>query len=470
MKQYDIGIVGLSVMGRSLALNMADHGIRVAGYNRSRAVTEEVVRQHPHENLTPFYSLDELVAALTRPRRIMLMIQAGAPVDVVIRQLEPLLEQGDIILDGGNSFFEDTRRRSAALAEKGIQYFGVGISGGEEGARHGPSIMPGGDKNAYPLIQPILEAIAATAEGTPCCTYIGPDGAGHYVKMVHNGIEYADMQLIAESYLLLKYIGGFSNDALAELFSEWNKGELKSFLIGITADIFREADDLADGGLVDHILDSAAQKGTGRWTSIESLRQGVDISTITAAAGARVMSNALEIRKQARDLIEPPALQRIPDRAAFAEQVRQALYTAKIIAYAQGFSLMRDASERYGWALDLGSIAAIFRAGCIIQADFLNDITAAFRRDPALSSLLLDEFFRSRLAAGHNSLRACAAAGLQSGLPLPAMTNALSYLDQFRGQHVGANLIQAQRDLFGAHTYERTDRPGVFHHEWRRNS
>ena len=470
MKQYDIGIIGLSVMGRSLALNMADHGIRVAGYNRSRAVTEEVVRQHPHENLTPFYSLDELVAALTRPRRIMLMIQAGAPVDVVIRQLEPLLEQGDIILDGGNSFFEDTRRRSAALAEKGIQYFGVGISGGEEGARHGPSIMPGGDKNAYPLIQPILEAIAATAEGTPCCTYIGPDGAGHYVKMVHNGIEYADMQLIAESYLLLKYIGGFSNDALAELFSEWNKGELKSFLIGITADIFREADDLADGGLVDHILDSAAQKGTGRWTSIESLRQGVDISTITAAAGARVMSNALEIRKQARDLIEPPALQRIPDRAAFAEQVRQALYTAKIIAYAQGFSLMRDASERYGWALDLGSIAAIFRAGCIIQADFLNDITAAFRRDPALSSLLLDEFFRSRLAAGHNSLRACAAAGLQSGLPLPAMTNALSYLDQFRGQHVGANLIQAQRDLFGAHTYERTDRPGVFHHEWRRNS
>lgn len=470
MKQYDIGIVGLSVMGRSLALNMADHGIRVAGYNRSRAVTEEVVRQHPHENLTPFYSLDELVAALTRPRRIMLMIQAGAPVDVVIRQLEPLLEQGDIILDGGNSFFEDTRRRSAALAGKGIQYFGVGISGGEEGARHGPSIMPGGDKNAYPLIQPILEAIAATAEGTPCCTYIGPDGAGHYVKMVHNGIEYADMQLIAESYLLLKYIGGFSNDALAGLFSEWNKGELKSFLIGITADIFREADDLADGSLVDHILDSAAQKGTGRWTSIESLRQGVDISTITAAAGARVMSNALEIRKQARDLIEPPALQRIPDRTAFAEQVRQALYTAKIIAYAQGFSLMRDASERYGWALDLGSIAAIFRAGCIIQADFLNDITAAFRRDPALSSLLLDEFFRSRLAAGHNSLRACAAAGLQSGLPLPAMTNALSYLDQFRGQHVGANLIQAQRDLFGAHTYERTDRPGVFHHEWRRNS
>lgn len=470
MKQYDIGIVGLSVMGRSLALNMADHGFRVAGYNRSRAVTEEVVRQHPHENLTPFYSLDELVAALTRPRRIMLMIQTGAPVDAVIRQLEPLLEQGDIILDGGNSFFEDTRRRSAALAEKGIQYFGVGISGGEEGARHGPSIMPGGDKNAYPLIQPILEAIAATAEGTPCCTYIGPDGAGHYVKMVHNGIEYADMQLIAESYLLLKYIGGFSNDALAGLFSEWNKGELKSFLIGITADIFREADDLADGSLVDHILDSAAQKGTGRWTSIESLRQGVDISTITAAAGARVMSNALEIRKQARDLIEPPALQRIPDRAAFAKQVRQALYTAKIIAYAQGFSLMRDASERYGWALDLGAIAAIFRAGCIIQADFLNDITAAFRRDPALSSLLLDEFFRSRLAAGHNSLRACAAAGLQSGLPLPAMTNALSYLDQFRGQHVGANLIQAQRDLFGAHTYERTDRPGVFHHEWRRNS
>ena len=469
MKQYDIGIIGLSVMGRSLALNMADHGFRVAGYNRSRAVTEEVMQQHPHENLTPFYSLEEMVSALARPRRIMLMIQAGAPVDAVIAQLEPLLEAGDIILDGGNSFFEDTRRRSAELSEKGILYFGVGISGGEEGARHGPSIMPGGDKNAYPAIQPILEAIAATAEDTPCCTYIGSDGAGHYVKMVHNGIEYADMQLIAESYLLLKYIGGFSNDELAELFSEWNKGELKSFLIGITADIFREADDLADGSLVDHISDSAAQKGTGRWTSIESLRQGVDISTITAAAGARVMSNALDTRKQARDLIDPPAIQPVSDRTAFAEQVRQALYTAKIIAYAQGFSLMRDASKRYGWALDLGSIAAIFRAGCIIQADFLNDITAAFRRDPALPSLLLDEFFRMRLASGHNSLRACAAAGLQSGLPLPAMTNALSYLDQFRGQHVGANLIQAQRDLFGAHTFARTDRPGIFHHEWRRN-
>lgn len=467
MKQFDIGIIGLSVMGRSLALNIADHGFRVAGYNRSRSVTEEVVRQHPHENLTPFYSLEELVAALPRPRRILLMIQAGAPVDAVIRQLEPLLEPGDILMDGGNSFFMDTRRRSAALAEKGIIYFGVGVSGGEEGARRGPSIMPGGDRTAYAAIQPILESIAATAEGAPCCTYIGPDGAGHYVKMVHNGIEYADMQLIAESYLLLQYLGGFSNDALADLFADWNGGELKSFLIGITADIFREADDLAEGYLIDHIVDSAAQKGTGRWTSIQSLEQGVDISTITAAAGARVMSSALDTRKRARDLIPAPAMQTVSDRAAFAEQVRQALYTAKIIAYAQGFSLMRDASERYEWGLDLGAIAGIFRAGCIIQADFLNDITAAFSRDPALPSLLLDPFFRAKLAAGHENLRKCAAIGLQSGLPLPAMTNALSYLDQFRGQHVGANLIQAQRDLFGAHTFARTDRPGIFHHEWR---
>lgn len=466
MKSCDIGMIGLSVMGRSLALNMADHGFHVAGYNRSSAVTEAVMREHPHQNLTPYYTLQEFVSALKRPRRIMLMIQAGKPVDLVIDQLVPLLDEGDIILDGGNSFFEDTRRRSAQLSQKGLLYFGVGISGGEEGARHGPSIMPGGDPEAYGSIQPILESIAAVADGMPCCSYIGPDGAGHYVKMVHNGIEYADMQLIAESYLLLKHVGGFSNNELAELYAKWNQGELKSFLIGITADIFREPDDLSSGQLIDVILDSAAQKGTGRWASIESLKQGVDISMITAAAGARVMSNDLTLRAAARDLIEMPRAAAPSDRTAFAEQVRQALYAAKIVAYAQGFALMRDASVRYDWSLDLGTIAAIFRAGCIIQADFLNDITSAFRRDPLLPNLLLDGFFREKIISNHLSLRQAAAAGVQSGLPLPAMTNALSYLDAFRAEHVGANLIQAQRDLFGAHTYERRDQPGSFHHEW----
>ena len=451
-----LGMIGLGRMGGNMAKRIAAAGHEVVGYD------------HSPESDRTVASLKELVAALKAPRLVWVMVPAGEATDSTINELAELLQPGDMIIDGGNSRYTDDARHAAELEPKGIHFMDCGVSGGVWGIDRGYALMVGGSQGDFESARPIFEALKP--EGDSGLVLAGPVGGGHFAKMVHNGIEYADMQLIAESYLLLKYIGGFSNDALAGLFSEWNKGELKSFLIGITADIFREADDLADGSLVDHILDSAAQKGTGRWTSIESLRQGVDISTITAAAGARVMSNALEIRKQARDLIEPPALQRIPDRAAFAEQVRQALYTAKIIAYAQGFSLMRDASERYGWALDLGSIAAIFRAGCIIQADFLNDITAAFRRDPALSSLLLDEFFRSRLAAGHNSLRACAAAGLQSGLPLPAMTNALSYLDQFRGQHVGANLIQAQRDLFGAHTYERTDRPGVFHHEWRRNS
>lgn len=465
MKKFDIGVVGLSVMGRSLALNIAEHGFLVAGYNRSRAVTDEVMRAHPHENLAPFYTLETMVSALERPRRILLMIQAGGPVDAVIAQLLPLLEPGDIVMDGGNSFFEDTRRRFEFLREKGIVYFGVGVSGGEEGARHGPSIMPGGSKEAYAVIRPILEAIAAQAEGEPCCAFIGPDGAGHYVKMVHNGIEYADMQLIAEAYLLLKYAGGLGNAALADIFFRWNEGELRSYLLGITASILREPDDLAPGELVERIEDSAAQKGTGRWASIESLKQGVDISMITAACGARILSNRLAERAAAASRIRGPKAA-AADPEAFAETVRQGLYAAKIAAYAQGFALMRDASQRYGWDLDLGGIAAIFRAGCIIQAAFLNDITCAFRRDPALENLMLDAFFRVRIEQNQQSLRAAASAGILSGLPLPAMTSAISYFDAFRGAHVGANLIQAQRDFFGAHTFRRTDREGVFHHKW----
>ena len=457
MIKLDIGIVGLSVMGRSLALNMADHGFKVGGYNRSAAVTEQVMRDHPHENLIPFYDLKDMTDALARPRKVMLMIQAGKPVDAVIEQLVPLLEKGDMILDGGNSFFEDTRRRAALLAEKGIHYLGVGISGGEEGARFGPSVMPGGNADAYESVRPILEAIAARAMDEPCCAYIGPDGAGHYVKMVHNGIEYADMQLIAESYLLLKYVGGFNNQELAHIFKSWNEGELHSYLIGITAGIFREADDLGDGELIDRIKDSAKQKGTGRWASIEALKQGVDISMITSACTARIMSNHLDEREKAWQLIHSPAVGLSPDKESFAAMVREALYTGKIIAYAQGFSLMQDASRLYGWNLDLGKIASIFRAGCIIQAVFLNDITHAFEAEPKPENLIFDGFFLSRINE-HQDM---------NGLPIPALCNAVSYLDEFRAKAAGANLIQAQRDCFGAHTYERTDREGVFHHEWR---
>lgn len=470
MGSLDIGVIGLAVMGRSLALNMADHDFQVGGFNRSSKVTDQVAEEFPHKNLHLFYSLEELVAALKRPRKVLVMIKAGGAVDGVIGQLTSLMEPGDIIMDGGNSFYEDTVRRHQELSEKGLLYFGVGVSGGEEGARRGPSIMPGGDKTAYEKeIRPILEAVAAKAPGgAPCCAYMGPGGAGHYVKMVHNGIEYADMQLIAEAYLLLKYAGGYTNKELSALFSEWNQGELKSFLIGITADIFREPDDMAGGELLDHILDSAGQKGTGRWASIESLKQGVDISMITAACNARVMSNRLEGRKKAGKLIKGPASisHLSEDKKVFGEMVRQALYAGKIAAYAQGFELMRDASVRYEWQLDLGTIAAIFRAGCIIQAAFLNDITRAFESDPSLENLLYDPLFLGKIQAGQTALRKTVVAAVENGLPAPAFANAVSYLDAFRAEHSGARLIQAQRDCFGAHTFERTDREGIFHHEW----
>ncbi|MCB6608513.1 NADP-dependent phosphogluconate dehydrogenase [[Clostridium] symbiosum] len=467
MQTTQIGIIGLAVMGRSLALNMADHGFIVGGYNRSREVTETLIKEHPHKNLIPFYDLKELVESQERPRKFLIMVKAGKPVDMVIDQLIPLLDEGDMILDGGNSFFEDTRRREKSLKEKGIYYFGTGVSGGEMGARFGPSIMPGGEKEAYEHIAPILEAISAKAQGEPCCAYMGPDGAGHYVKMVHNGIEYADMQLIAEAYLLLKYAGGFTNQELADIFTKWNEGELKSYLIGITAGIFREKDDFADGELVDYILDSAGQKGTGRWTSLESLKQGVNVSMITAACNARIMSNRVAGRKEAKELIESPKQRLVWDKTKFQEKVRKGLYTAKIVAYAQGFDLLSHASAEYGWNLDYGKIASIFRAGCIIQAEFLDDITRAFEKNRDLKNLMMDSFFRDKINMGQESLRDILGPGIQNGIPVPAMSQAVAYIDAFRGTPVGANLIQAQRDCFGAHTYERTDREGIFHHDWR---
>lgn len=351
MALHDIGVVGMAVMGSNLALNMADHGYDVSVYNYTPDLTEQFLKERPHDKITGYFELKDFLASLKRPRKIMLMIMAGAPVDSMLDQLLPLLDTGDIIIDGGNSYFGDTRRRYDRCKEDGIHFYGMGISGGETGARRGPAIMPGGNKETYPEIQPIYEAIAAkAADGKPCCTYIGEDGAGHYVKMVHNGIEYADMQLIAEAYLLLKHVGGYDNAAISKIFHEWNQGELKSFLIGIAADIFAE-DDEAGGQVLDKIVDAAGQKGTGRWTSIESMKQGVDISMITAACNARVMSNAPG-RAKAQDVIAKPALtaQSGPD---FVEAVRQSLYAAKIVAYAQGFSLYKSASETYDWHLDV---------------------------------------------------------------------------------------------------------------------
>ena len=461
----DIGVVGMGVMGSNLAFNMADHGFQVAGWNRTSDLTEAAEKRNPPANFHACYDLKEFIGSLKKPRRVFLMIAAGAPVDWAIGEIAPLLEAGDIILDGGNSFYEDTRRRHDALREQGICYFGVGVSGGEKGARFGPAIMPGGDRAAYEAVRPILEGIAARAGDAPCCTYIGEDGAGHYVKMVHNGIEYADMQLIAETYLILKHVGSLSNARIGEIFHEWNAGELKSYLIGITADIFAEQDAETGKALVDIIVDRAGQKGTGRWTSLEALQRGVDLSMISAACNARVLSNLTEERAHAGAVMSAPAAAGEVG-ADFIEAVRRSLYTAKIVAYAQGFSLYRAAKEEFGWSLDFGKIASIFRAGCIIQAEFLQRITDAYEREPNLKNLMFDDFFLSSINANMESLRGTVCLAVQHGVPVPALSAAMQYIDALRSGQLGANLIQAQRDYFGAHTFERTDKAGSFHHQW----
>ena len=462
----DFGMIGMAVMGSNLALNLADHGIRTACYNYTPDLTEAFVKEYPHENIQPYYDLSEFVRALKRPRKIMMMIMAGTPVDETIKALTPLLEPGDILIDGGNTYFADTVRRHDLLKKHGIHFFGVGVSGGETGARRGPSLMPGGDKEAYAHLAPILEAISAkTEDGAPCCAYMGADGAGHYVKMVHNGIEYADMQLIAEVYLLLKHVGGYGNARMADIFAKWNDGELRSFLIGITADILREKDDLSDTDLVDQIEDRAGQKGTGRWTSIEALREGVDLSLITAACNARVLSNYAAERKTLNK--ELPSEQIPYDSSErFIEMVRRSLYIGKLIAYTQGFSLYRAAADAYGWTFDYAEIAGIFRAGCIIQADLLVHIADAYQKDPKLPLILLDDFFLAKMREYGADLHTAAAKAVERGVPTPALLSAVSYVDMLRASQVGANLIQAQRDYFGAHTYQRNDRPGTFHHQW----
>lgn len=465
----NIAVIGMGVMGSCLALNMANHNFKVSVYNYTPDLTNKFIQNHPHENIIPYYDIPSLVKSVARPRKFFIMVTAGKAVDAVIDSLLPYLDTDDIIMDGGNSFYKDTQRRYEYVTNKGFKYFGIGVSGGEEGALNGPALMPGGNKESYKEIQSIMEAIAAKADdGKPCCTYIGEDGAGHYVKMVHNGIEYADMQLIAEAYLLLKNVGNFTNEQISTIFHEWAQGELNSFLISITADILKETDDISTGYLVDKILDSAGQKGTGRWTSIAALEQNVNTSIMTSACNARNISSFYTKRQK---FSQSGLKQTLPIKVDtdFVEDVRRSLYTAKIAAYTQGFELYKSASELHNWHLNLGEVASIFRAGCIIKAKFLNNITTAYQKNPKLENLLEDDFFFNKVQENQQSLRKVIANAVYAGVPIPAFSNAMAYIDGLCTKTVGANLIQAQRDYFGAHTYKRIDREGIFHHQWQKH-
>lgn len=467
MSNQQIGVIGLAVMGKNLAMNIESRGYSVSVYNRSREKTDEMLLETKGKNIVGTYSIEEFVQSLEKPRKIMLMVKAGGPTDATIEQLKPYLEKGDILIDGGNTFFEDTRRRNQELSELGIHFIGTGVSGGEEGALKGPSIMPGGQKEAYDLVAPIFKDISAKVNDEPCTTYIGPDGAGHYVKMVHNGIEYGDMQLISESYFLLKQVLGLDADEFHKVFSEWNKGELDSYLIEITADIFTKKDDETGNPLVDMILDTAGQKGTGKWTSQSALDLGVPLPIITESVFARFISAMKEERVAASKILSGPATGSFTgDKEAFIEAVRKALYMSKICSYAQGFAQMRAASEEYGWDLRYGDIAMIFRGGCIIRAQFLQKIKDAYDRDAGLKNLLLDPYFKEIVESYQNALREIIALAVQNGIPVPCFSAALSYYDSYRTETLPANLLQAQRDYFGAHTYQRVDREGIFHTNW----
>lgn len=466
MMSADIGLIGLAVMGQNLVLNMADHGWKVAVFNRTASKTEEFL-QGPAKKSSVIgaYTLPELVSSLRSPRKIMLMVKAGEIVDQFIEQLIPLLSPGDLIIDGGNSLFVDTNRRCKNLKEKRILFVGTGISGGEEGARYGPSIMPGGDPEGWPLVQNIFQSISAKVDGQPCCTWVGEGGAGHFVKMVHNGIEYGDMQLIAEAYHLLKEIVGLSPDEIATVFSRWNEGELNSYLVEITASILRykEANGLP---LIDVILDAAGQKGTGKWTVVHALELGVPVSLMGEAVFARCLSALKEERADAASqLLGPLHPPKISDQTAFIRSVEHALYASKLMSYAQGFMLMQEAARQYQWHLDLGSIALMWRGGCIIRSRFLGQIKEAFTSSPNLKNLLLAPYFVEQVQRCQEGWRCVVAKAAEQGIPVPCFSTALSFYDGYRSSHLPANLIQAQRDFFGAHTYERTDRPrGLFFH------
>jgi 6-phosphogluconate dehydrogenase len=461
------GLVGLAVMGANLTLNIADHGFPIAVYNRTTARTDEFLAGEARGRpIAGAATIPEFIKAMDRPRRIILLVKAGKPVDAVIEELRPYLEDGDVLIDGGNSYFEDTIRRGKELEGTGLLYMGMGVSGGEEGARHGPSLMPGGPKEAYDLVAPVLTKIAAQVKDGPCVTYIGPDGAGHYVKMVHNGIEYGDMQLIAETYNVMKHALGLAPREMSEIFARWNKGRLNSYLIEITAKVLAFVDEDTGKPLVDLILDEAEQKGTGRWTTINAAENGVPIPTIDAAVWSRNISAMKEARVAASKVLHGPSARPEIDRGHLLDALEGALYASKVSSYAQGFSLLRAASELYGWNLDYAELARIWKGGCIIRAELLDTIQAAFRRQPDLPSLLLDPGFAGALNDLNPAWRHTAHVARQLGVPCPATSASLDYFDSYRSAQLPANLIQGQRDFFGAHTYHRTDKPGTFHTEW----
>jgi 6-phosphogluconate dehydrogenase len=465
----DIGLIGLAVMGQNLVLNMNDHGYRVAVFNRTVSKVDDfIAREAAGTQVVGTHSIAELAAVLKKPRRIMLMVKAGDAVDQMIAEVLPHLEKGDILIDGGNSHYPDTTRRTRSLAEKGILYIGTGVSGGEEGARRGPSIMPGGNPAAWPHVKEIFQAIAAKVDdGSPCCDWVGEEGAGHYVKMVHNGIEYGDMQLICEAYQLLRDGLGLSAAELHEVFADWNQGELDSYLIDITAQIFTKEDE--DGTpLVDHILDTAGQKGTGKWTAISALDTGTPVTLIGEAVFARCLSAMKEERVAASGILVGPQRPAAGDRKAFIENVRRALYCSKMISYAQGYMLLREAAQDQGWNLNFGGIALMWRGGCIIRSRFLGKIKEAYDKNPQLKNLLLDDFFRKTLTDYQDSWRSAIMQAIGYGVPTPAFSTALAFYDGYRTGRLPANLLQAQRDFFGAHTYERVDKPRgqFFHTNW----
>jgi len=462
------GLTGLAVMGANLARNVAHHGIPIAVHNRTTARTERFLAEHGSEGMiTGSRSAAEFVAALQRPRTIMVMVKAGAPVDAVIEELVPHLYAGDTIIDGGNSYFRDTQRRTAALADRGLRFLGVGVSGGEEGALRGPSIMPGGDRSAYAEVEDVLTAIAARVDGTPCCTYVGPDGAGHYVKMVHNGIEYADIQLIAEAYDLMRHCLGLEVPELAEIFNGWNRGDLESFLIEITGTVLAKVDDATGRPLVDVIVDQAEQKGTGRWTAQDALERGIPLTAITEAVFARSLSALRRERDEASSRLSgpDPASGGMLDRS-FVDDVHRALYASKVVAYAQGFAQMAAASKEEGWDLDLGAMATIWRGGCIIRANFLDRIREAYESDPTTPNLLFVDYFRDAVAEGQESWRRVVSVAAERGIAVPAFSSTLAWYDGYRRERGPANLVQGLRDYFGAHTYRRVDREGSFHTRW----
>jgi 6-phosphogluconate dehydrogenase len=468
MTLQSFGVIGLAVMGENIALNVERNGFPIAVYNRSREKTDAfMAHRAPGRNVRAAFSLEQFVASLERPRKILVMVQAGKPVDAVIQQLKPLLQEGDIIIDGGNSWFEDTDRRTQELEPIRLRYIGMGVSGGEEGALNGPSLMPGGTRSSYEYLSPIFNKIAAQVDDGPCVTYIGPGGSGHYVKMVHNGIEYGDMQLIAEAYDLLKNVAGLNAAQLHEVFAQWNTtDELNSFLIEITANIFPYVDPDTNIPLVDLIVDAAGQKGTGRWTVQTALELGVAIPTITAAVNARILSSIRDERIAASKIITGPNAKYGGDIAAFVNMVRDALYCSKICSYAQGMALLSTASKTYNWELNLGEMARIWKGGCIIRAGFLNKIKKAFDENPALPNLLLAPEFKQTILDRQAAWREVIVTAAKLGIPVPAFSASLDYFDSYRRDRLPQNLTQAQRDYFGAHTYKRTDKEGSFHTEW----